>query len=287
MLHVLSRLSSESAASGGDAASASKGLGASIRAAGLAPVYKLQGSLKERLQLRRTGAALHTSAEVVAGLPPTSNRPDSVFADDSSLAAAAEALADATAAFEAISSSCFEAWCHEAGVPADEALQQFGDAGYAPSSCSGKGKSVLNIYNYFNEQSCDEEPCREHADPGLLTMLCRSTNAALQVRLPLPDETADQASDYEDVWRDVESAMDAAAKNAQIGSSHGNLEASGFVLLVIVGETLERLSGKRLAACQHRVARAAGTRLNMAYEMRPRVNVWHPWKSSTQEPETQ
>jgi len=269
-----------------DAGAVANSLGASITMAGLAPVYKQQGNLKERLQLRRAVAAHGATtpdAELVAS--PCSKSSPSTHTDNFCLAGAAAALVDATTALESVSRSCFEAWCTEAGVPAEVALGQFGDLAYTPAGAggSGKGKSVLNIYHYYNEEACDEEPCREHADPGLLTLLCRSTNAALQVRLPLSGEAPAQVVAYEDMWRDVEPAMDAAVHAAPSPSCCEESDGSGFVLLAIVGETLERLSGKRLAACQHRVARAAGTRLNMAYEMRPRINVWHPLESVSAE----
>ena len=45
-------------------------------------------------------------------------------------------------------------------------------------------RMIIMIIMMFNEAGCDEEPCREHADPGLLTVLCRSTNEALQVYIP-------------------------------------------------------------------------------------------------------
>lgn len=74
----------------------------------------------------------------------------------------------------------------------------------------GKGKSVLNLYHYFNLETCDEEPCRSHADPGLLTVLCRSTEPGLQALHPLkPGGAPGQPAAYEDSWCDLEPMMDA------------------------------------------------------------------------------
>lgn len=268
---VLAALHEEAAAGAGE-----EGLEGAIAAAGLAPVYKRQSCLKERLQLRRAEARGSRRASTEAarhrdeiGIDVTGNNLD----DD----AAAALLVEATAALEAVCMSCFQGWCGEAGVPAGEALAKFGDRGFATPDVGGrsKAKSVLNFYKYFNDEACEEEPCREHADPGLLTVLCRSTNPALQLRLPV---ARGRSGAYEDVWRNVEPAMDAAALNGQ-----GRV-GQDCVLLVIVGETLERLSGGRLAACQHRVAKVVGPRLNLAYEMRPRQNVWHPWPAAGSAP---
>lgn len=270
VFHTLRR---ESAPSEGSAPiENTSALAPSLTAAGLAPSYKQQGILKERLQLRRAGEALswtpHHSLCGIQHAEPPEDSPDALAAS----------IVEATAALEELSKSCFAACCEEAGVSAKDMLSQIGDHGYTPSASSkGKGKSVLNLYHYFNDDECDEEPCREHADPGLLTLLCRSTNAALQVRIPQRDSnTSVESRGYEPVWRDVEAAMDLAATHEMKEVA----EQPGLVLLVIVGETLERLTQGRLSACQHRVVKVAGDRLNLAYEMRPRVNVWHPWEAA-------
>ena len=53
-----------------------------------------------------------------------------------------------------------------------------------------------------------------------------------------------------------------------------------MAFVILVGETLERLSGGWHPACVHRVKPTEGQpRFNMAFELRPRCNVWHPWRS--------
>jgi len=243
-------------------------------------IYKQQGKLKERLQARRVAASADPSAAAAAafkGAGDASSLSASSSSSSSSAAAAAvagdgqAALAEAMASLEVVALACFEAWCRREEVPASAALERFGDVetGAAAPRAGTKSKSVLNLYNYFNEEACEEAPCREHADPGLLTVLCRSSNAALQVRFPLrPGGSPGKAAEYEDVWRDIEPEMD----------RHCSQDSSGdIVLLVVVGETLERLSAGTFPSCRHRVARCQGLRFNMAYELRPRMNVFHPW----------
>ena len=68
---------------------------------------------------------------------------------------------------------------------------------------------VLNLYHYFNSPTCDEEPCRSHADPGLLTMLGRSTRAGLQAVQPLtPGKVPGRPASYGEEWLDLELLMD-------------------------------------------------------------------------------
>merc|ERR1712048_294757 len=153
------------------------------------------------------------------------------------------------------------------GIPTDEALQRFGDphltglrekdlCSMMTQSTGAKAKSVMNLYYYFEDET-DLEPCREHADPGLVTLLCCSSSAAgLQIRLPLHSSAEPTGPEYCNMWRpecaltysetwyDVEPAMDACLRQCAPGST---------VLLAIVGEALERLSGFRFPACRHRV----------------------------------
>lgn len=223
--------------------------------AGLSLSYKQQANLKERLQIRR----LHVC-------PEDASQPQEPVA----------AISEALTAFEAVALASFQAWCEVLGLPVKEALESMADKALGGSSDgqeergegAGKGKSVLNLYHYFNNEQCADEPCREHADPGFLTVLCRSSNAALQARLPRRAGGAPGIpAEYEDEWVDLEPQMDAG------GAADGEV-----TLLIAVGETLERLSGGTFASCRHRVARVEGLRFNMAYELRPRLNVWHPWQ---------
>jgi len=255
---------------------AAQRLHAAAEAQGLALAYKQQGRLKERLQVRRLARSSQTMAEPPPGgarssmaLPETGpEEGEAREAEEAGEArAAVVALEAALVAFEKLALAAFGAWCRVWGVPGEEALRRFGDPGHGPGEpLGGKHKSVLNLYHYFNDGGCEEEPCREHADPGLVTILCRSTNAGLQVRLPrCPGGAPGHAAEYEEAWLDVEPAMDDCAHEG------------GPVLLAAVGETLERLSGCRVPSCRHRVAKTVGPRFNAAYELRPRTNVWHAW----------
>ena len=106
---------------------------------------------------------------------------------------------------------------------------------------------VLNLYHYFNSPSCEDEPCRSHADPGLLTVLGRSTLGGLEAVCPVkPGGAPGVAASYEDYWRDLELLMD----------DLGRGQPSHVPFLVLVGETLERLSGGWHPSCVHRVRRS-------------------------------
>lgn len=238
---------------------------------GLVVSYKQQGSLKERVQVR--SRAQGSTAVSVPHEEPA--------------AAAIEVVRAVLETMEALALQCFAACCEELSIPAGAALRRFGEErhallleGQAATGAGGDGrgrraaagKSVLNLYHYFNEG--EGEPCREHADPGLVTILCRSSNSALEARPPRPEAQrppwvgpGDPAA-YEGAWLNVEEAMDATS---------GRCGGQELMLLAVPGETLERLSGGRFPACRHRVVRAPGPRFNIAYELRPRTPVWVPW----------
>lgn len=111
--------------------------------------------------------------------------------------------------------------------------------------------SILNIYNYFNELNNTEENCVKHVDPGLLTVLTKGSKKGLEVF----------DSDKND-WYLIENVM----KENQ--------------LIVIIGESLELLSNRRMHGLLHRVGHfEEGSRLNIAFELRPRKHIFHPWNS--------
>ena len=77
---------------------------------------------------------------------------------------------------------------------------------------------VLNLYHYFNSPTCDEEPCRSHADPGLLTVLGRSTKAGLQAVRPLtPGKVPGRPASYGEEWLDLELLMDDLGRGSAAG----------------------------------------------------------------------
>lgn len=212
--------------------------------------FKRQGELKERSQVRRVSFE--------AGDP------------EDLLWASFEVM-------EQLAAEAMDAWCAATmEVPSEAARRSFGDLSFAAEEAThqelGKGKSVLNLYHYFNSPTCDEEPCRSHADPGLLTVLGRSTKAGLQAVRPLtPGKAPGRPASYGEEWLDLELLMD----------DLGRGQAPHVPFLVLVGETMERLSGGWHPSCVHRVKRSeepGERRFNMAFELRPRCNVWHPWQ---------
>lgn len=212
--------------------------------------FKRQGELKERSQVRRVSFE--------AGDP------------EDLLWASFEVM-------EQLAAEAMDAWCAATmEVPSEAARRSFGDLSFAAEEAThqelGKGKSVLNLYHYFNSPTCDEEPFRSHADPGLLTVLGRSTKAGLQAVRPLtPGKAPGRPASYGEEWLDLELLMD----------DLGRGQAPHVPFLVLVGETMERLSGGWHPSCVHRVKRSeepGESRFNMAFELRPRCNVWHPWQ---------
>jgi isopenicillin N synthase-like dioxygenase len=48
---------------------------------------------------------------------------------------------------------------------------------------------------------------------------------------------------------------------------------------VLPGETLERLLGKKIKGNLHRVVSGEGSRLNLTFELRPLLPIYHEWGS--------
>ena len=235
-------------------------LGHSGAAGPLVWSFKRQGELKERSQIRRVS-----------------------LTDAENLLDAEDLLLSSFQVLESIAAEVMGAWCTSQKLPLDLAKERFGDLSFAPPGSSseelGKGKSVLNLYHYFN--SCEEEPCRSHADPGLVTVLGRSTLPGLQAVLPVkPGGAPGRPAVYEDHWCDLEPLMDELGQGKE----------PHVPFLVLVGESLERLSGGWHPSCVHRVKHSevpGRSRFNMAFELRPRCNLWHPWQSLLATPETE
>ena len=131
--------------------------------------------------------------------------------------------------------------------------------------------SVLNVYRYFNSQpSSTEKPpeseysknCRQHIDPGLITILGRGDSPGLQLFLP-----------YSSGGRGE-------------GEERGEWVAAEEIVkedewLILVGESLEMVhnrmvkekeSSSPFTSSLHRVVEGKRERTNIIFELRPRVN---------------
>lgn len=49
---------------------------------------------------------------------------------------------------------------------------------------------------------------------------------------------------------------------------------------LLPGETLERLLGQKIRGNLHRVVPGNSSRLNLTFELRPMLPVYHPWNSA-------
>lgn len=225
---------------------------------------KTQEGIKRRLQLRRKRN--------------TSNLSSTAAADRVSIEESFEA-------FEAVIEQVFVAVCEDSGICYEEVC-----AALFPESI-GRVKSVFNAMKYVDGGvgAASAEPwCRQHCDPGILTLLARSDLAALQLQVPLQTEGCDAAeecagpSEVEDgsrfSWFEVEKAMDEAVST----TAGDGVEA----MLVLVGFTLERLTAGRYRAMVHRVPRHESaadsplSRQTAAFELRPSTETWGEWKAA-------
>ena len=212
---------------------------------------KTQPGLKRRLQLRRRHPG--------------------------DMAAAEEPLEQSFAALEGLLHECFAAVCAAAGLPHARVMARLFPA------AAGRSKTVCNALQYLDGGDHAEPWCRAHGDPGLITVLARSDLAALQLCLRAPAG----ATDADTAWVEVEPLMDErAAALDSAGAGAGGAE----VLLLLSGMTLERLTEGAFPACVHRVPRSpapGATRLTVACELRPTVDMWHSWSTAEQGPDGQ
>eukprot|EP01114_Cavostelium_apophysatum_P021566 TRINITY_DN7568_c0_g1_i1.p1 TRINITY_DN7568_c0_g1~~TRINITY_DN7568_c0_g1_i1.p1 ORF type:complete len:286 (-),score=34.91 TRINITY_DN7568_c0_g1_i1:6-863(-) len=162
--------------------------------------------------------------------------------------------------FERISVACMEIILQDVSISPRQVLEHYLDdlIDFMPPSTSpldknsNYGTSVFNLYHYFNtNETVSAENCAEHTDPGLITVLGKGTSFGLEV-------TDLKSGSYLGVEQFMEDGRD---------------------LLVLPGETLQRLTGGKVRGNLHRVVKNGQSRINMAYEMRPKAPIYYPWDS--------
>eukprot|EP01121_Diplochlamys_sp_Union-15-3_P000174 TRINITY_DN10161_c0_g1_i1.p1 TRINITY_DN10161_c0_g1~~TRINITY_DN10161_c0_g1_i1.p1 ORF type:complete len:179 (+),score=17.98 TRINITY_DN10161_c0_g1_i1:137-673(+) len=139
------------------------------------------------------------------------------------------------------------------GINTDELLGSYGDPTVIPV---GKvSTSVFNVYHYFNTADAKElVNCRQHVDPGLITVLGRGTMNGLEIR----------DSFLSDDWISIEKYM------------------TDNEVVVIAGETLNLVSGGRIKGGLHWVNKSEKERLNLTFEMRTAFPIYWPWGSENE-----
>lgn len=149
-----------------------------------------------------------------------------------------------------LSFTCLKALLAQQKIGLDEFL----------TASKGFDSSVLNLYQYFGAEDVDFD-CRAHADPGLLSVLTRSTRPGLEITPPMRERTEGEEAM---IWQAIEPAM----------------SSDGSSLLIIAGETLQRVTQSRIPECIHRVVREPSVeRTNLVFELRPTKAIW-VWPTS-------
>jgi len=92
--------------------------------------------------------------------------------------------------------------------------------------------------------------CVEHVDPGFITVLTKANEPGLEL-----------FNTSSDSWIQMESVME----DNQV--------------VVLIGETLNRLSNGRYKGVLHRVGKSSASRYNMALELRPKVPIYYDWST--------
>jgi len=151
--------------------------------------------------------------------------------------------------FEDLANLCLEVVLQHFDVDISELLRHYGDASPLPESTFGC--SVFNVYHYFNTPDITAQNCVQHIDPGLITVLAKSS---ISEGLEITEGVTGN-------WRPIERSM---REND---------------VLVLIGETLERVTDHRVKGNLHRVEKSTKPRLNLTFEMRPRLPIYYPWNS--------
>eukprot|EP00039_Didymoeca_costata_P003347 m.67055 g.67055 ORF g.67055 m.67055 type:complete len:172 (-) comp11855_c0_seq1:279-794(-) len=160
-------------------------------------------------------------------------------------------------------------------------------------------QSVLNYYHYFNKKSDTDstqeinngvkgseekliENCVAHTDPGLLTVLCRGTTPGLEV-LERSAEEAKPCCEGASAFHETDPLGDGKDGMEVVGDKREWTVLEPIMkdnqVVVLVGETLSRVTNGAYPACLHRVSEGDTTRINIAYELRPVVSIFCPWGS--------
>ena len=114
--------------------------------------------------------------------------------------------------------------------------------------------SPMDFFHYFNNSaSAEVQNCSVHVDPGILTVIPCASTPGLCV--------FDQASQS---WVEVEKGLMVAGD-----CSHGH--PSRDTVVVLLGDTLQRISNGIFRGTVHTVVHAHRPRLSCCYEMRPQV----------------
>eukprot|EP00035_Acanthoeca_spectabilis_P009081 m.162471 g.162471 ORF g.162471 m.162471 type:complete len:323 (+) comp14606_c0_seq3:42-1010(+) len=159
----------------------------------------------------------------------------------------------------------------------------------AAESSSSPSVSVLNIYKYFNGDGGHGEPdarnCPEHTDPGFVSVLAKGTADGLQIATGRPYDVACCTG------LTAFHGADGADPSIEVGPAAESLEwvtiepmMQPNQIVVLVGESLRRLTGGALPACLHRVVQneARQERMNAIYELRPSVNIFQDWAAMSE-----
>jgi len=159
--------------------------------------------------------------------------------------------------FEEIALLCLEEICKSANVPFRELMDKYGDP--SPMPMDAFSTSVFNVYHYFNtESSADSCNCIPHVDPGLVTVLAKATTPGLELQHPITE-----------TWTIIEN---------YIQDNH---------IILLPGETLQRLTDNQFKGNLHRVGKASRDRINLTYEMRPKHPIYYPWHQLDKNSDTQ
>eukprot|EP01116_Phalansterium_solitarium_P010583 TRINITY_DN2551_c0_g1_i1.p1 TRINITY_DN2551_c0_g1~~TRINITY_DN2551_c0_g1_i1.p1 ORF type:complete len:285 (-),score=2.21 TRINITY_DN2551_c0_g1_i1:141-995(-) len=153
--------------------------------------------------------------------------------------------------FETVAACCVDLMLDSLQLPADQRRAFYTQFCDPPQLPPGKfGTSVFNVFHYFNsEEARDAENCAAHVDPGLITVLAKASAPGLEVFEPC-------LSRY-------------CINVEQFLGDHD--------VLVLNGESLHRLSDGQFRGCLHKVGKSTVPRINLTYELRPRVPVYYPW----------